>query len=264
MPASSRQITAADIIRDAEYALQRKARRAALLPAKALRRIALGPHCTFYFECFETMLFQIQEMLLTEKGGAEQLVDELAAYNPLIPQGRELVATVMFEIDDPLRRASILAQLGGVEAHMFLDEAILNREADQGLGDALGHGPGAAGDVGAVARAIAFLHQASALDDHNGLCLAKLRQGRGAEGGLQVRVNGRFLIARQRPGWPGPSWPGRALGLGGERWQVGARCGHAARSLASSARVAAVSTARWPYLAWSQPIITVTAESRKA
>ena len=120
MPASSRQVTAQDILPDSDYALQRKARRAALLPAKRLRRIALGPHCTFYFECYETMLFQIQEMLLTEKGGPEQLADELAAYNPLIPQGRELVATVMFEIDDPLRRATILGQLGGVETHLFL------------------------------------------------------------------------------------------------------------------------------------------------
>jgi hypothetical protein len=121
MPASSRQVTAQDILPDAEYALQRKARRLALLPVKALRRIALGPHCTFYFESYETMLFQIQEMLLTEKGGVAQLADEMAAYNPLIPQGRELVATVMFEIDDPLRRASILGQLGGVEDHFFLN-----------------------------------------------------------------------------------------------------------------------------------------------
>jgi hypothetical protein len=120
MPASSRRVTAQDIIPDADYARERKERRAALLPIKGLRRIALGPHCTFYFESYETMLFQVQEMLLTEKGGAEQLVDELAAYNPLIPQGRELVATVMFEIDDPPRRASILAQLGGVEDHFFL------------------------------------------------------------------------------------------------------------------------------------------------
>jgi hypothetical protein len=120
MPASSRKVTPQDIIADDVYAAERKARRAALLPVKRLRRISLGPHCTFYFECYETMLFQIQEMLLTEKGGPEQLADELAAYNPLIPQGLELVATAMFEIDDPLRRASILGQLGGVEAHFFL------------------------------------------------------------------------------------------------------------------------------------------------
>jgi hypothetical protein len=120
MPASERRVTAQDIIPDADYAVQRKARRAALLPAKRLRRVALGPHCTFIFESYDTMLFQIQEMLLTEKGGPAQLEDELTAYNPLIPQGRELVATVMFEIDDPVRRGMILGQLGGVETHLFL------------------------------------------------------------------------------------------------------------------------------------------------
>jgi hypothetical protein len=87
---------------------------------KKLRRIEVGPVCTFYFETFETMLFQVQEMLLIEKGGEAQLTDELTAYNPLIPQGSELVATVMFEIDDPRRRASILSRLGGVEGRFFL------------------------------------------------------------------------------------------------------------------------------------------------
>jgi hypothetical protein len=120
MPAKARQISAQDIIPDDEFRATRKARRAALLPVKALRRVPLGPWCTVYFECFETMLFQVQEMLLIEKGGPAQLADELAAYNPLIPQGRELVATVMFEIDDPVRRAAVLARLGGVEDHFFL------------------------------------------------------------------------------------------------------------------------------------------------
>jgi hypothetical protein len=82
--------------------------------------VALGPHCTFYFENFETMLFQIQEMLLIEKGGSAQLPDELAAYNPLIPRGSELVATVMFEIEDPIARARILSGLGGVENHFHI------------------------------------------------------------------------------------------------------------------------------------------------
>jgi len=100
--------------------MPRKARRAQLLPVKQLRRVALGPWCTVYFECFETMLFQIQEMLLIEKGGPAQLADELEAYNPLIPQGSELVATVMFEIDDPVRREQVLGQLGGVEDHFFI------------------------------------------------------------------------------------------------------------------------------------------------
>lgn len=120
MPAARRQITREDIVSNAEFAPQRKARRAALLPTKKLRRIDVGPYCTFYFESFETILFQIQEMLMVEKGGDEQLADELAAYNPMIPQGAELVATVMFEIDDPLRRTNILARLGGVEERFFI------------------------------------------------------------------------------------------------------------------------------------------------
>lgn len=120
MPAADHRITPADLIPDAEYARQRRDRRAALLPVKRLRRVALGPFCTVIFESYETMLFQVQEMLLTEKGGAAQIPDELAAYNPLIPQGSELVATVMFEIDEPTRRARELARLGGVEDCFFL------------------------------------------------------------------------------------------------------------------------------------------------
>ena len=65
-------------------------------------------------------LQQVQEMLFIEKGGAAQIADELEAYNPLIPNGSELVATVMFEVDDPIRRARFLARLGGVENHMFI------------------------------------------------------------------------------------------------------------------------------------------------
>jgi hypothetical protein len=121
MPASLRKVVREDLMPDTEFAKVRKERRAALLPAKRLRRIALGPFCTAYFESFETMLFQIQEMLLTERGGEAQIPDELEAYNPLIPQGSELVATVMFEIDDPVRREAALARLGGVERCFFLE-----------------------------------------------------------------------------------------------------------------------------------------------
>lgn len=120
MPAEMREVTPADLLSDAEFAKVRRERRAALLPMKRLRRIELGPVCTFHFECYETMLFQIQEMLLIEKGGAQQVPDELAAYNPLIPKGSELVATVLFEIEDPVRRAAMLAKLGGVEDCFFL------------------------------------------------------------------------------------------------------------------------------------------------
>lgn len=120
MPPAARKITPQDLLPDAEYAKIRRERRAALLPMKRLRRVELGPVCTVYFECYETMLLQVQEMLLTERGGAAQIPDELDAYNPLIPQGSELVATIMFEIEDPGRRAQLLAKLGGVEDHFFL------------------------------------------------------------------------------------------------------------------------------------------------
>ena len=120
MPLAQHRITPADLLPDAEFAQVRKTRRAELQPAKRLRRIALGPWCTFYFESYETMLFQVQEMLLVEKGGAAQVPDELAAYNPLVPNGAELVATVMFEIDDPVRRETALGQLGGAEDCFFL------------------------------------------------------------------------------------------------------------------------------------------------
>jgi hypothetical protein len=120
MPLAQRQITPDDLLPDAEFAKVRKERRAELLPLKRLRRIELGPYCTFYFESYDTMLFQVQEMLLIEKGGADQIPDELAAYNPLIPNGAELVATVMFEIDDPIRREAVLARLGGVEDCFFV------------------------------------------------------------------------------------------------------------------------------------------------
>lgn len=121
MPREAKAVTAADIVDAETFGKERAQRRAELLPVKKLRRVEVGPHATFYFENFDTMLLQIQEMLYIEKGGDEQLADELAAYNPLIPQGSELVATVMFEIDDPIRRLSILRRLGGVEHRMFVE-----------------------------------------------------------------------------------------------------------------------------------------------
>ncbi|QQS10645.1 MAG: DUF3501 family protein [Rhodospirillales bacterium] len=115
-----RKIEAADILPLDAYVKVRAARRAAITALKRDRRVEVGPFATFYFESYDTMLHQVQEMLYIEKGGAAQIPDELAAYNPLIPGGRELVATVMFEIDDPVRRARVLATLGGVEHTMFL------------------------------------------------------------------------------------------------------------------------------------------------
>jgi hypothetical protein len=115
-----RKIDASAILPLDEYGKERADRRKRIAELKKDRRLEVGPFATFYFESYDTMLHQVHEMLFIEKGSAEQLPDELAAYNPLIPQGHELVATVMFEIDDPLRRARVLASLGGVEHKAFI------------------------------------------------------------------------------------------------------------------------------------------------
>lgn len=130
MSAVARQITRDDILPWATYAAERKERRAVLRPLKHLRRVEVGPFCTFYFESYETMWLQVHEMLHTERGGEAQIDDELAAYNPLIPQGRELVATVMFEIEDEGRRAEILRRLTNVEETMYLEVAGTRAAAD--------------------------------------------------------------------------------------------------------------------------------------
>ena len=114
------EITMSDIMPIADYAKIRMEKRKELSARKKNRRVDVGPHVTFYFENYATMWSQVHEMLYIEKGGAEQAKDELAAYNPLIPKGRELVATFMVEIDDPLRRKRVLGQLGGIEEKAFL------------------------------------------------------------------------------------------------------------------------------------------------
>jgi hypothetical protein len=121
MPEAERRITPADILDTPEYDQQRKALKANLIPMKKLRRIEVGPFATFYFENYATMWLQVQEMLRIEKGGAEQIPGELAAYNPLIPQGDELIATLMLEIEDANRRNSVLLTLGGIEETVFLE-----------------------------------------------------------------------------------------------------------------------------------------------
>ena len=116
-----RRLDRADILAPAEYAAHRREHRRRIAEIKRRRRVAVGPYATLYFENCATMWHQVHEMLHIEKGGEDQIADELAAYNPLIPQGRELIATAMFEIDDPLRRERTLARLGNIEHHAFLD-----------------------------------------------------------------------------------------------------------------------------------------------
>ena len=120
MPKEKREIQKSDIMPLDIYIKERKELRKSIVEFKKNRRISLGPYATFYFESYETMLAQVQEMLYIEKGGDEQLEDELVAYNPLIPDGKELIATLMFEIDNPISRAAFLGKVGGIEKKIFM------------------------------------------------------------------------------------------------------------------------------------------------
>ncbi len=120
MPKEKREIQKEDITPLDVYTKQRKELRKSILEFKKYRRVPLGPYATFYFESYETMLAQVQEMLYIEKGGDEQLKDELSAYNPLIPNGKELTATLMFEIDNPVSRATFLNKVGGIEEKVYM------------------------------------------------------------------------------------------------------------------------------------------------
>jgi len=120
MPKEKRTIQKEDIMPLEIYTIQRKELRKKIVDFKKNRRIPLGPYATFYFESYETMLAQVQEMLYIEKGGDEQLKDELSAYNPLVPNGKELTATLMFEIDNPVSRAAFLSKVGGIEEKVYM------------------------------------------------------------------------------------------------------------------------------------------------
>ena len=120
MPKNKREIEKNDIMPLDVYTKKRKELRKGIVEYKKNRRVPLGPYATFYFESYETMLAQVQEMLYIEKGGDDQLKDELTAYNPLVPNGKELTATLMFEIDNPVSRAAFLGKVGGIEEKVYM------------------------------------------------------------------------------------------------------------------------------------------------
>ena len=120
MPKEKKLIQKEDIMPLDVYTKQRKELRKNIVEFKKDRRVPLGPYATFYFESYETMLAQVQEMLYIEKGGDDQLKDELSAYNPLVPNGKELTATLMFEIDNPVSRATFLGKVGGIEEKVYM------------------------------------------------------------------------------------------------------------------------------------------------
>ncbi|MEY4473926.1 MAG: hypothetical protein RL671_2230 [Pseudomonadota bacterium] len=120
MPRNARTITADDILPLDRYELIRNDKKQEALLRKKLTRMGVGPHATALFETWDSMWLQVQEMLRIEKGGSDQLVDELSAYDPMVPKGRELTCTLLFEIEDPVRRDAFLRTIGGVEDHISI------------------------------------------------------------------------------------------------------------------------------------------------
>ena len=120
MPRDTRTIAADDILPLDQYELIRADKKADAIARKKLTRLSIGPNATIMFENWDSMWLQIQEMLRIEKGGDEQLADELRAYDPMVPKGSELTATVLFEVEDPVRRDVFLRTIGGVEDHVSI------------------------------------------------------------------------------------------------------------------------------------------------
>ncbi|MGL6188034.1 MAG: DUF3501 family protein, partial [Holosporales bacterium] len=109
-----------DFLDAASFKKCRPEKQREIIALKERRRIAVGPFAMFYFECFDTLWWQIQEMLRVEGGGEAQLEEELSAYTPLLPQGSDFRITLMLEIPDATKRLSVLKLLGGVEEKIQL------------------------------------------------------------------------------------------------------------------------------------------------
>jgi hypothetical protein len=127
-------LTAADLLPLEQYARERSGIRARMIEYRAARRLQLGPNCTWSFEDRETVRYQVQEMLRTEAiFEAAGIDEELAAYNPLIPDGHNLKATLLIEYPDPAERIRRLAELRGIEGRCWL--RIAGHEAVYGIAD---------------------------------------------------------------------------------------------------------------------------------
>src|SRR5699024_2301041 len=116
-----RKLTRQDLWSLEDYSGRREAFRREVMALRRERRLAVGAHVTLHFENDLTIRQQIQEMLRAEKiFEAEGIEDELGAYNPLIPDGDNLKATMMIEYEDVEERRAALAQLGGIEHSVWI------------------------------------------------------------------------------------------------------------------------------------------------
>lgn len=111
-----KKISTADLMSPQAYEAQRPAIRQAIMEHKKTRRVPLGPNATLHFEDYMVMRYQILETIRAEKITEEKdLLEELEAYNPLIPDGKNLKATFMLEFPDEIERREKLGQLIGIE-----------------------------------------------------------------------------------------------------------------------------------------------------
>jgi hypothetical protein len=131
------KLTPQDLLTLEQYHRERNAFRAQVLAHKRDRQASVGPNVTLYFEDRLTMQYQVQEMLRAERiYESEAIAEELDAYNPLIPDGGNLKATMMLEYTDVEERRVALEQLAGVEHRVYLEVAAFGRvfaHADEDL-----------------------------------------------------------------------------------------------------------------------------------
>ena len=133
----NQQITREDLMSLEQYAEKRGEFRQQVIEHKKHRQLPLGPNATLYFEDRLTLLYQIQEMLRIEKVfEADGINEELEAYNPLVPSGRNFKATFMIEYPDPLVRAAQLEKMVGIEDLVWMQIGEFDRSwsiADEDL-----------------------------------------------------------------------------------------------------------------------------------
>ena len=115
------KLAAAQLMSLEQYARERPALRAGMIEHRRARQLQIGGHCTWSFEDRRTVQYQVQEMLRSERiFELEAIAEELETYNPLIPDGGNLKATLMIEYADPAERAQRLVELRGFERHCWM------------------------------------------------------------------------------------------------------------------------------------------------
>jgi len=128
--ATAHGLRASELLSLEEYHRQRGEFRARVLAHKRNRQVGVGPNATFYFEDRLTIQYQVQEMLRIERiFESEAIEEELAAYNPLIPDGTNLKATFMIEYPDIEERRAALQRLRGIEDAAYMQVEGLSRVA---------------------------------------------------------------------------------------------------------------------------------------